>query len=87
MSERFARIWDPLQPTPVERRMDPHIVGAAGSVVVAEYTWRARDANDRCFATSTLARYEIRDGLLARAQMYHFDLDGLIRFLTDAARE
>ena len=84
MSERFASIWDRLQPTEAERRMDPRLVASDGDTVVVEYQWRGRDPEGCRFETPTLARYEVRDGLLARAQMYHFDMPGLLAFLSQA---
>jgi ketosteroid isomerase-like protein len=84
MSVQFASIWDRLQPTDAERRMDPQLVASDGDTVVVEYQWRGRDPEGRRFETPTLARYELREGLLARAQMYHFDMPGLLAFLAQA---
>ncbi len=85
MSETFAAIWGPLQPTERERRMDPRIVASAGDDVVVHYGWRGRDPAGRTFETETLAHYRVRDGKLARAQMFYFDLAGQIAFLKQAA--
>ena len=84
MSEQFAQVWDPLQPTEAERQMDPRVVASVKDTVVVEYQWRGCDAGGRRFETPTLARYEVRDGLLAVAQMYHFDMPGLLEFLSQA---
>ena len=84
MSELFAQIWAPLQPRDEDRRMDPRIVASEGGEVVVHYTWKARAANGDTFATETLALYRVRDGKLARAQMFHFDLTGLVDFLARA---
>lgn len=81
MTMRFAAVWEPLQPTDVEKRMDPIVVASAGDTVVVEYIWRAVDTTGRRFETSTLARYEVRDERLARARMYYFDLPGMLAFL------
>lgn len=85
MVKRFGAIWMPLQPTPEERRLDPRVVatGEEGRVVV-NYIWRGLDQQGRRFATETLAEYQVRDGLLARAQMFYFDLAGLTTFLEGA---
>jgi uncharacterized protein len=85
MSERFAATWMPLQPTEETRRMDPRVVAAGddGRVVV-NYMWRGRDAEGRHFQTETLADYQVRDGRLARAQMFYYDLPGMIAFLERA---
>jgi ketosteroid isomerase-like protein len=85
MATRFAETWDALQPTESERRMDPEIVAANDEDVVVRYTWKARDGANRTFETETLACYKIRDGKLARAQMYYYDLTGLLEFLRDAS--
>jgi len=87
MTMRLAAVWEALQPTDAEKRMDPVVVASSGDTVVVEYTWRAVDAAGRRFETSTLARYDVRDGRLARAQMYYFDLFGMMAFLTDAGVE
>lgn len=84
MTACFARVWAGLQPTEAERGMDASVVASHESTVVTHYTWRGLDAAGRRFEASTLARYEVRDGLLAGAQMYHFDLTGLIAFLAAA---
>ena len=84
MSELFESIWLPLQPTEVERRLDAEIVAAANHRVIVKYIWKGCDRAGRWFSTETLADYELRDGKLARAQMYHFDLRGLLSFLATA---
>lgn len=85
MSSVFAATWMPLQPDEETRRMTPRLLasGPDGQVVV-HYTWRAKDARGRRFETETLADYQVRDGRLARAQMYYYDLPGLISFLRSA---
>jgi ketosteroid isomerase-like protein len=86
MQRRIREIWYPLQPTEERRRMDFRIVATAedGRVVV-NYLWKGVDAQNRRFETLTLAEYQVRDGLFARAQMYYYDLLGLIAFLELAA--
>ena len=85
MSERFAATWLPLQPTQETRRMDPRVVatGDEGRVVI-NYMWRGLDSQGRRFETETLAVYQLRDGRLARAQMFYYDLAGMIAFLAKA---
>ena len=79
----WAATWNPLQPTATERRMDPRIVAAneqSGEVVVL---WRQRGrspAGER-FDGQVLGLYQVRDGRLARAQMFHFDTVALVGFL------
>ena len=85
MARRFTEVWGPLQPTEETRRMDFEVIaeGEKGQVVVS-YQWKGLDAQGRRFVTPTLAQYEVRDGLFARAQMFYFDLQGLIAFLRQA---
>ena len=82
MNERFAATWMPLQPTEETRQMNPRVLAthAAGRVIV-HYIWKGLDAQGRRFATETLADYQVRDGQLARAQMFYYDLPGMIAFL------
>jgi ketosteroid isomerase-like protein len=84
MTDQFARIWIPLQPTELERRMEPTIVASQGDNVIARYIWKGRDKAGRDFATDTLAHYRVREQKLIYAQMYHFDLTGLVAFLAAA---
>ena len=85
MSERFAATWLPLQPTPETRHMEARVVAAgAGGRVIVNYLWKGLDVRGRRFATETLADYQVRNGQLARAQMFYFDLPGMIAFLNAA---
>jgi ketosteroid isomerase-like protein len=85
----WAETWSPLQPTVAERRMDPRIVAASddsGEVVVL---WRQRGlspAGER-FDGPVLGLYQLRDGRLARAQMFYFDSVALASFLAEAKRQ
>jgi ketosteroid isomerase-like protein len=82
----WEQTWDPLQPTDAERAMDPRVVAAAGDEVVVRWRARAVDAAGRRFDGPVLGLYEVRDGLFARAQMFHFDTAALVAFLAAAAR-
>jgi ketosteroid isomerase-like protein len=84
MSMSFAQVWLPLQPTDNERRMEPWVVAAQDADVVVRYRWKGRDAAGNVFETPTLAHYQVRDLKLARAQMYHYDLVGLARFVANS---
>ena len=87
MRERFASTWLPLQPDEETRRMHGRVVATGDDGrVVANYVWKGKDATGRRFETETLADYLVRDGRLARAQMFYYDLPGLIAFL-DRARQ
>ena len=86
MSGQFKSTWEALQPSDAERRMDGEIVAAEGEHVVAKHTWKGCDRAGRWFSTETLAHYQLRDSKLLRAQMYYFDLKGLLDFLAAAKR-
>jgi ketosteroid isomerase-like protein len=77
--------WGPLQPTEAERRMDPRVVATDGDMVVVEYTTRALAPSGERFESLVLGLYEVRDGKLARAQMFHYDTAGILAFLQRAA--
>jgi uncharacterized protein len=73
--------WDRLQPSASERRMDPRVVAATDAEVVV--LWRQRGINragDR-IDTPVLGLYQLRDGKLARAQMFYFDPGAVLSFL------
>lgn len=86
MSERFAEVWAPLQPDDDTRRMDARVVAEDGDVVVVDYTWRARDKNGNTLETPVLAKYEVRDGKLADARMFYYDLPRVLAFVEHAQR-
>jgi uncharacterized protein len=76
--------WGPLQPTDAERRMDPEVLATNGDEVVVRYTTRALAPAGERFESPVVALYEVRDGRLARARMFHYDTAGLIAFLERA---
>jgi ketosteroid isomerase-like protein len=76
--------WDALQPTAAERRMDPRVVASSDDEVVI--LWRQRGispAGDR-FEGEVLGLYRLREGKLARAQMFYFDTQAAVSFLAKA---
>lgn len=77
--------WGPLQPTDAERRMDPEVVAVNGPEVVVRYRQRAVAPNGERLDAPVLGLYEVRDGLFARAQMFHFDTAALVAYLGRAA--
>jgi ketosteroid isomerase-like protein len=85
-SDRFSATWMPLQPTEETRQMTPRVLatGPNGRVIV-HYMWKGQDARGHRFETETIGDYQIRDGRLARAQMFYYDLPGMISFLEQAA--
>jgi hypothetical protein len=85
----WAETWNPLQPTAAERRMDPRVVAAsdASGEVVVLWRQRGRSPAGEAFDGPVLGLYQVRDGRLARAQMFYFDTVALADFLTTAAYE
>jgi ketosteroid isomerase-like protein len=81
----WSGTWNPVQPTAAERAMDPRVVAAEGDEVVVLYRQRAVDRAGRRFDRPVLGLYEVRDGKLARAQMFHFDTAAILEFLSAAA--
>lgn len=80
----WGETWVPLQPTIVERRMDPRVVGTSADEVVALYRQRGVSPSGEQFDGEVLGLYSFRDGKLARAQMFYFDTVALADFLTKA---
>jgi ketosteroid isomerase-like protein len=77
----FEEIWDPLQPTNAERRLDPRVVAASGTEVVVLWQQRGVDATGRRFECPVLGLYQIHEGKLIRAQMFYFDTTATADFL------
>jgi uncharacterized protein len=76
--------WGALQPTDSERRMDARIVAASGDEVVALYHQRAVGPDGERFDKPCIGLYRVRDGKLARAQMFHYDTAAISDFLRRA---
>ena len=79
--ETWLGTWGPLQPTEAERRMDPRMIASAGDEVVVLYTQRAIGAGGERFEAPVIGLYEVRDGMFARAQMFHYDTAAIVAFL------
>jgi ketosteroid isomerase-like protein len=77
--------WGPVQPTEAERRMDPRVVATAGEEVTVAFTQRALGPDGERFESPVVGLYEVRDGKLARAQMFHYDTAAILAFLERAA--
>ncbi len=80
----WSDIWNPLQPTQAERRMDPRVIAATDREVVVLLRQRGVSTSGERFEDEVLGLYEIRDGKFARAQMFYFDAVAVQRFLTSA---
>jgi ketosteroid isomerase-like protein len=81
----WLETWGPLQPTEAERRMDPRMIAERAGEVVVLYRQRAVDGSGERFDAPVLGLYEVRDGKLARAQMFHFDTAALLDYLRRVA--
>lgn len=66
--------------------MDPRVVATAGDEVIVLYTTRALAPDGERYESPVLGLYEVRDGKLARAQMFHYDTAAILAFLERAAR-
>jgi uncharacterized protein len=80
----WAETWIPLQPTEAEQRMDLRIVCASENEVVGLWHQRGVTPAGERFDGPVLALYRLRDGKLARAQMFYFDSAELAGFLARA---
>jgi uncharacterized protein len=79
----WANTWDPIQ-TQAERKMDPRVIAANDQEVVVLYHQRAVTLTGERFDNPVLGLYQLRDGKLQRAQMFHFDMAAIISFLNRA---
>ena len=80
----WSDTWDPLQPTPRDRRMDARVVAANEDEVVVLWRQRGLSSKGERFDGEVLGLYQIREGKLARAQMFYFDTVALATFLEKA---
>ena len=80
----WSDTWNPLQPTDAERSMDPRVVAANEDEVVVLWRQRGISFSGGRFETEVLGLYRVRDGKLARAQMFYFDTAAVAKFLAAA---
>jgi uncharacterized protein len=76
--------WVPLQPTAAERSMDPRVVAASAEEVVVLWHQRGVSPAGERFDGPVIGLYHVREGKLARAQMFYFDTAALNTFLCRA---
>jgi uncharacterized protein len=81
VSDSWSDVWDRVQPTDAERRMDPRVVAASEREVVVHWRQRGLGPDGTSYDGEVLGLYEVRDGKLARAQMFYFDAVAVQRFL------
>jgi ketosteroid isomerase-like protein len=81
----WSQVWQPLQPTQEERRMDPRVVAASEREVIVLWRQRGVSPSGERFDAEVLGLYEVRDHKFARAQMFYFDTAAVQHFLTRAA--
>jgi ketosteroid isomerase-like protein len=81
ISDSWSEVWDRVQPTDAERRMDPRVVAATEHEVVVLWRQRGRGPQGTSYDGEVLGLYEVRDGKFARAQMFYFDAVAVQRFL------
>jgi uncharacterized protein len=82
-SPTWVETWDPLQPTEAERRMDPRVVAAGEEEVVVLWRQRGVSPAGERIDTPVLGLYQLREGKLARAQMFYFDTAATLSFFAN----
>ena len=86
-AKTWSDTWNPLQPTEAERRMDPRVVAANENEVVVFWRQRGLNPTGERFDGEVLGLYEVREGKLARAQMFYFDTVAVAKFLEKAMEQ
>jgi ketosteroid isomerase-like protein len=79
--------WAALQPTEAERRMNPRVVAATQDEVVVLWRQRGLSPSGDRFDGEVLGLYQVREGKLARAQMFYFDTAAVARFLAKSMEQ
>jgi ketosteroid isomerase-like protein len=79
----WEELWEPFQPLPEfkTRKMSPQVVASSGERVIVLWHQRGANRRDERLNCEVLGLYEVRDGLLYRAQMFYFDGAAVYRFL------
>jgi ketosteroid isomerase-like protein len=83
----WTETWNALQPTDAERSMDPHVVAANEDEVVVLWRQRGLSPAGERFDEEVLGLYQVREGKLARAQMFYFDTAAVASFLAKAMKQ
>ena len=82
----WSETWEPLQPTEAERKLDPRGVAVSENEVVVLWQQRGLSPSGEHFESEVLGLYQVRDGKLARAQMFYFDTAAAAHFLAKASQ-
>ena len=80
----WSETWEAFQPDETERRMDPRVVAAGEDEGVVLWRQRGVSPSGERFEGEVLGLYQLRDGKLARAQMFYFDTVAVANFLKKA---
>jgi len=80
----WSETWEWLQPTEKERSMSPRVVAASDREVAVLWRQRGKMPDGEQIDTPVFGLYEVRDGKLARAQMFYFDPVAVGAFLERA---
>jgi ketosteroid isomerase-like protein len=82
-SPGWAETWDPFQGE-TERELGARVIAASEDEVVVLWHQRGRDQAGGRLDTPVLGLCQVRDGKLARAQMFYFDPLAAAEFLAHA---
>ena len=77
----WSETWEPFQPGERERRMDARVVAVTEDEGVVLWRQRGVSPSGEQFEGEVLGLYQVREGKLARAQMFYFDTAAVARFL------
>jgi hypothetical protein len=80
----WQSVWLPLQREPSDQCMDPRVIASNSEEVVVLYHQRGRDSYGNVIDGEVLGLYKVVHGHLRRAQMFYFDVEGLLEFLRQA---
>jgi uncharacterized protein len=82
----FMQTWGALQ-GPKESQLDAQFFGDGAGTVCAVFRHRARDAATGAqFDAPEVGVYQVREGRVARSQMFHADSAAVVAFLTNAGQ-
>ncbi|HEY6943912.1 MAG TPA: nuclear transport factor 2 family protein [Candidatus Acidoferrum sp.] len=80
----WGTTWIPLQPGEADRRLEPRVVAFSDEEVVIQWRQKGVTPKGDRIDTLVLGLYRLRDGKLARAQMFYFDCEAVVAFLSKA---